>query len=291
MGTHPNGPSTVVGGFGQTLSEWIKEQPSSKAGADSLPFLLKVLSVNKPLSIQAHPTKSHAVELNKQDADTYKDPNHKPELSVALSPFEALLGFRPVDQLKLFFKTVPELSEVIGEEAVGEFSKSEGDATDPLKTCFNNLMTAEQKKVETALHKLLKRADEETRKVQLAELVERLHEGYPGDVGVFGPYLFNYIQMRPGEAIYIPPNEPHAYLSGDCMECMACSDNVVRAGLTPKPKDVPTLVNMLTYLCESAESKIFSPENEDDYTVVFRPPVEDFALARINVRCRYTANS
>lgn len=117
--------------------------------------------------------------------------------------------------------------------------------------------------------------------------------------------------MQPGEAIYVGPNEPHAYLSGgrhpmihfrlsfmkfftlmfdlkivviDCMECMACSDNVVRAGLTPKLKDVPTLIEMLTYNCEPTSAKRFQPCREDECTEVFRPPVPDFAVAKITVQ-------
>lgn len=81
----------------------------------------------------------------------------------------------------------------------------------------------------------------------LEKLVIRLDNEYPGDIGCFCPYLLNYITLEPGEAMFLDANEPHAYLSGDCVECMACSDNVVRAGLTPKFIDKETLHSMLTY--------------------------------------------
>lgn len=79
------------------------------------------------------------------------------------------------------------------------------------------------------------------------ELVLRLEKQYPGDIGVIAAFLFNYVKLQPGEALYLAANEPHAYIQGECVECMATSDNVVRAGLTPKKRDVQTLCSMLTY--------------------------------------------
>lgn len=79
------------------------------------------------------------------------------------------------------------------------------------------------------------------------ELVLRLEKQYPGDIGVIAAFLFNYVKLNPGEALYLGANEPHAYIHGECIECMATSDNVVRAGLTPKNRDVQTLCSMLTY--------------------------------------------
>lgn len=81
-------------------------------------------------------------------------------------------------------------------------------------------------------------------KEELALLLERQ---YPDDVGVFASFFLNYIKLVPGEAVYLAANVPHAYISGECIECMATSDNVVRAGLTPKFRDTETLCSMLTY--------------------------------------------
>ncbi len=78
-------------------------------------------------------------------------------------------------------------------------------------------------------------------------LMLRLHRHFPGDRGLMGPLFLNYLRLGPGQAFVMAANEPHAYLSGDILECMACSDNVVRLGLTPKYRDVPTLLEMLTY--------------------------------------------
>ncbi|XP_017885691.1 mannose-6-phosphate isomerase [Ceratina calcarata] len=299
MGTHPNGPSYVKR-LNISLEEYIKENSEvlgenvEQMFGQHLPFLFKVLSVNKALSIQAHPNKEKARELHQQYPGIYKDANHKPELAIALTPFEALCGFRPIKEIQEFLKALPELRATIGEEKVEKFivtAKDDGadpkhDEDNSLKTCFHSLMTCDPSLVAFQLRKLLDRLtnlDESTRKSLHADLLERLYRDYPGDVGCFGIYFFNFIMMQPGEAIYLGPNEPHAYLSGDCIECMACSDNVVRAGLTPKLKDVPTLVDMLTYICEPVSAKRFEPCREDEYTEVFRPPVPDFAVAKITI--------
>jgi mannose-6-phosphate isomerase len=94
--------------------------------------------------------------------------------------------------------------------------------------------------------------------LQLKSLLLRLHSQYPGDRGVFCPLIMNYLQLKSGESFFIGANEPHAYISGDCVECMALSDNVVRAGLTPKFKDIETLCGMLNYRCHICSCKYVS---------------------------------
>ncbi|XP_015597331.1 mannose-6-phosphate isomerase [Cephus cinctus] len=292
MGTHPNGPSYLKK-ENKSLDSYIKENKEvlgvaveEKFGIQ-LPFLFKILSVNKALSIQAHPNKERAVQLHRSHPDIYKDPNHKPELAIALTPFEALCGFRPISEIKQYLKSVPELRTIIGEDKVLELmTMDEAGLPAALKKCFQNFINCDPGVVALQLRKLLDRIaslDESTRQILNANLLERLHSEYPGDIGCFGIYLFNFITLQPGEAIYLGPNEPHAYLSGDCVECMACSDNVIRAGLTPKLKDVTTLVEMLTYNCEPSSAKRFQPSREDECSEIFRPPVPDFAVVKITI--------
>ncbi|XP_075229900.1 mannose phosphate isomerase isoform X2 [Lycorma delicatula] len=291
MGTHPSGPSVIVES-GLLLIDWIQKNPKVlgtdvRARFGHLPFLFKVLSVDQALSIQAHPTKEHAKKLHSSNPDIYKDPNHKPEMAIALTRFEALCGFRPINELKKFLQEISELRFIIGEELVANFlSSDEANLQNALRKCFRALMSAPDDVVGNAITSFLSTLstlDEPTRESLHADLVERLHSHYPGDVGVFGPFFFNYIILNPGDAIYLPANEPHAYLSGDCVECMACSDNVVRAGLTPKLKDIDTLCEMLSYICEPADAKLFTGSKEDDYTTVYKPSVPDFALIKIEV--------
>jgi mannose-6-phosphate isomerase len=113
-------------------------------------------------------------------------------------------------------------------------------------------------------------------------LMLRLSEQYPGDVGVFAPIMLNYLQLEPGQAVFLAANEPHAYLSGDAVECMACSDNVVRAGLTSKPRDVDTLCEMLTYRCYDPQQLLVEPRIHGQ-TTEYSPPCDEFVVARIDL--------
>lgn len=292
MGTHPNGPSYLKD-EDKSLEDYIKENKEilglavEEQFGVQLPFLFKILSVNKALSIQAHPSKEHAEKLHREHPDIYKDPNHKPELTIALTPFEALCGFRPIAEIKEYLETIPELSAVVGVDNVLALmstndTRSCGAA---LKKCFHSLLTCDPEIAELQLKKLLDRLtvlDNADREFLNADLLEQLHSEYPGDVGCFGLYLFNCVTLQPGEAMYLEPNEPHAYLS-DCVECMSCSDNVVRAGLTPKLKDITTLVEMLTYTCKPGNLQKFQSTREDEFTELFRPPVPEFAVAKITI--------
>ncbi|CAH3175465.1 unnamed protein product [Porites lobata] len=296
MGTHPNGPSIVLGkGKEILLSEWIESNKdvlgeAVKEAFDSkLPFLLKVLSVNKALSIQAHPNKVHAAFLHRERPEIYKDPNHKPEMAIALTPFEGLCGFRPLAEIQSFVKTIPELAAVIGQEAADAVAtSSSGLCSDGLKKAFTALMTCSPAVISLQLNKLFKRITEKKSSGDdlssyCGELLLRLNSQFPGDGGCFCIYFLNHIVLKPGEAMFLGPNLPHAYLAGDCVECMACSDNVVRAGLTPKLKDVDTLCEMLDYSCRSKEENIFPCHQDpnDPFTTIYDPPVPDFAVARI----------
>lgn len=289
MGTHCNGPSSLKSN-GQILQEWILSNVNclgreviEKFG-NELPFLFKVLSVEKALSIQAHPSKGHAEQLHKLQPEIYKDPNHKPELAIALTKFEALCGFRPISEIKDYLRGIAHLREVIGVECVADFLNNDNPEEEKilLKTCFQQLMKCSKIRIERSLHCLLSQIKSGT-SLPLSTLLKTLHKQYPGDVGCFCIYFLNYVILDIGESIYLGPNIPHAYISGDCVECMACSDNVVRAGLTPKFRDVETLCDMLTYECMSAESVKFLPQAEDNNTKIFKPPVPDFAVALTKV--------
>lgn len=117
----------------------------------------------------------------------------------------------------------------------------------------------------------------------------RLNAQFPNDVGVFAPYLLNVLTLSPGQAIFLAANEPHAYLSGDCVEVMACSDNVVRAGLTPKWKDVDTLCSMLTF--NSGLPPVQDGRRVDAWCTEYDAPVPEFTLQRIHVNPSASASA
>ncbi|XP_011505532.1 PREDICTED: mannose-6-phosphate isomerase [Ceratosolen solmsi marchali] len=291
MGTHPNGPSFLKH-QNISLNEYIQSNSNilgnkvEEIYGKKLPFLFKVLSINKALSIQVHPNKEQAEKLHEAQPELYKDANHKPEMAIALTEFEALYGFRPMDEISFYIQKIPELRAAIGVDNIPRYNSSiEKEVQNVLKSCFTSLVTQSPQIIFEQLSKFRKRLSimDEDRQSLHADLIERLHSDYPGDVGCFSIYFFNYIKLQPGEAIYIGANEPHTYLFGDCIECMACSDNVVRAGLTSKIKDIETLVSMLTYIGEPVADKKFKALREDECTQIFRPPIQDFAVAKITI--------
>nr|CAB3263933.1 mannose-6-phosphate isomerase-like [Phallusia mammillata] len=296
MGIHPKAPSTMADG--KSLAEFVKENIEVLGEKllkrfGTLPYLFKVLSVAKSLSIQAHPNKELAAKLHAEMPEIYKDSNHKPEMAIALTQFEALCGFRPVKEINDFLEAVPELAAVVGEEAVTLLKNDhpvKGKSTSvALKACFTKVILCEKAVREQQLHQLINRVQNmQENKLDLTsvngELLLRLHSHFPGDVGCFVVYFLNHIFLQPGEAMFLAANVPHAYLSGDCIECMACSDNVVRAGLTPKLVDAPTLCEMLEYLPSSIEHQKFKPITTDDpFETEYNPPVDDFAVVCLKI--------
>lgn len=118
---------------------------------------------------------------------------------------------------------------------------------------------------------------------QFARVFEHCNHHFPNDIGVLSIFFFNIVRMAPGQAIFLDANIPHAYLSGDCIECMACSDNVIRAGLTPKFKDVDTLLSMLDFQSKTCDSIFYQPLAHGTYSKLFKPPVKDFAVVGMDV--------
>lgn len=304
MGTHPNGPSMIVipGKPSKALGEWVAENPDKLGNSvrqqfgDCLPFLFKVLSVDKALSIQAHPNKSHAIELHQKDPKNYKDPNHKPEMAIALTDFTGLCGFRPVAELVKFVKEIPELQAVIGQENVDKIitaSQSDDSSVheEAVRSSFSTLMRQDRDVIQRELKKLVehvKSIDSSGKDTTsyVGDILLKLDQEFPGDVGSFSIYFLNVMRLRKGDTIFLEANLPHAYLSGDCMECMACSDNVVRAGLTPKFIDTETLIKMLNYNGKPAQDNIFKPTSTVEYGCdirKFQPPIKDFAVTEISV--------
>lgn len=271
-----------------------KEVQATEEG--DLPYLFKILSVNTALSIQAHPDIPSAIKLHRERPQVYKDPNHKPEMACAITNFECLCGFLPIKEILAYIDSVPELGSLLNatkEEASKEVADltSEDSQSALLKRLFSALMKCSADVVKPMVEKLQQRLEAVGDGLEMPhKLALRLAKQYPGDVGVFCVYFLCYKCLEPGQATFLAANEPHAYLSGDCAEIMARSDNVVRAGLTPKLRDVDTLVSMLTYSqLEHKQRKHYHPgrlllgEKRDANTVVYAPPdpaVTEFEMER-----------
>jgi mannose-6-phosphate isomerase len=206
MGTHPNGPSKLTGIGAPTLAEHIAKNPamigedSRKRFGDTLPFLFKVLSVNKALSIQAHPDKKHAEKLHADRPDVYKDPNHKPEMAIALTEFEGLCGFRPLSQIQANLKSVAQLNDVIGKDLVNALLKATANNyNSALKAAFTALMKCPKDKIEVGIKSLKDEIEKKSCQTGTERLFLRLQWDFPGDVGGFVIYFLNLIILRVGK--------------------------------------------------------------------------------------------
>lgn len=300
MGTHPSGPSLISsrdGGnreiAGTPLRTILSEVPEYAGSirvlaewGNDLPFLFKVLSVEQPLSIQSHPDKETAKKLHARDPEHYPDDNHKPEMAIALTPFEALCSFRPREQLVQIFSRFPELRDVIGHEIANCYLQHGGRET--LRSCFKSLMTADQVIINSSIQRLADKWNNpafvaaDRVESELRHVFRLVYEYYPQDVGCLTMFLLNYVKLDTGDGIFLKANEPHSYLSGDCIECMAKSDNVIRAGFTPKFKDVDTLCKSLSYEVTEPTSLIIRPKvKADGITFSYSAHTKEFSVDQI----------
>lgn len=267
-------------------------EPTAKRFGQRLPFLLKVLAADEPLSLQAHPSSEQAAEgfarenaagipIDAPDRN-YRDPSHKPELVVALTPFDALTGFREPEQTVALLKElqVSELDPYLGMLA-GQ-PDSEG-----LRALFTTWLTLPEQLIAALIPAVLDGAVAllgrgTTEFAPVLRTVLELGEMYPNDPGVLASLLLNRISLEPGEGVYLPAGNLHAYLSGVGVEIMANSDNVLRGGLTPKHIDVPELLRVLN----------FTPADPAELSPTFRTvgaeriyltPAPEFRLSRIEL--------
>jgi mannose-6-phosphate isomerase len=260
MGAHLKAPSLVnYDGQWMSLAELITKFPQEILGNDvalafdnKLPYLFKVLAAAKPLSIQAHPNLNQAKKGFERETDrgiamdapnrNYKDDNHKPECICALSPFWAMYGFRNIpDILTLMGKNCP-----VGLAAELDSLKRHPDSRG-LKRFFSDLMTMDSRRQKRVVDEAVQNAHQYSDEDIAFYWMTRLSNGYPTDIGILAPLLLNLIELGPGEALFLPAGELHAYLEGVGMEVMANSDNVLRGGLTPKHIDVPELLKVLHF--------------------------------------------
>jgi mannose-6-phosphate isomerase len=261
-----------------------------------LPFLLKVLAAEEPLSLQAHPSAEQAAEgFAREEARgiprdaperNYSDSSHKPELICALTDFHALAGFRePLRTVELLAALdAPSLKPYCTMLA------AEPNA-DGLRTLFTTWITMPETAVKVLLPcaldaciALLRRDGScdggPTRDFRPeCRAVLELAEAYPGDVGVLAAMLLNYIVLAPGEAMYLPAGNLHNYLRGTAVEISANSDNVLRGGLTAKHVDVPELLRVLDF--SYGALLVQGGERRGPHETAYHTPAEEFQLTRL----------
>ncbi|GAA1348638.1 mannose-6-phosphate isomerase, class I [Streptomyces beijiangensis] len=296
MGAHPGAPSRLDRGQGaQPLSELIAADPEAELGTAAvakfgprLPFLLKILAAGAPLSLQVHPDLAQAQQGYEAEERAgvpidaphrnYKDANHKPELICALTPFDGLCGFRAPA------------------EAADQLAALEVDSLKP----YVDILRARPE--EAALREVLTAvlsadpAEMRATVTEAAAAAERLGGAhapyaqiarhYPGDPGVIAAMLLNYVQLQPGEALFLGAGVPHAYLDGMGVEIMANSDNVLRCGLTPKHVDVPELLKIVRFeatgpgVLRPAVTSAAAAAGSETGEELYETPIDEFRLSR-----------
>lgn len=265
---------------------WLGSGLHAEAG--ELPYLFKVLDVEKMLSIQVHPSKKKA-ELKFEEENrkgipldapnrNYKDRNHKPELFSPLSEFFLLHGFKPEEKMKEILGRVAELNFLEEDFGKGDYRR-----------LYARVMRMPQPEVNERLAGLLERIIPRYQQGTLIKMGEdywaaraalTFNHGQDIDRGIFSIYLFNLVRMLPGEALFQDAGLPHAYLEGQTMEIMANSDNVLRGGLTPKHIDVEELLDLVAY--EPTVPRVIRGSLAGEGEELFRTPAHDFQLSRIS---------
>lgn len=287
MGAHPKSSSKIEDASGQarSLRDVIDADKAALLGDKvaqrfgELPFLFKVLCAEQPLSIQVHPNKQASeIGFAKENAAgipldaaerNYKDPNHKPELVFALTPFLAMNAFRE------FSEIISLLQPVAGaNNAIAHFL--ENPNAEALSRLFASLLNMQGEEKSHALAVL--KAALDSQQGEPWETIRLIAQFYPDDSGLFSPLLLNVVKLNPGEAMFLFAETPHAYLQGVALEVMANSDNVLRAGLTPKYIDIPELVANVKFVAKPAAELLTQPV-KNGAELDFPIPVEDFAFS------------
>ena len=296
MGAHPKASSRLVDG--RTLFDAIAADPVAMLGRavnqtfGQLPFLFKVLAAEIPLSIQAHPSLDRAIKGFADENEraipidaphrTYRDPNHKPELICALTPFAGKCGFRPPAATRRLFDA---LDDPILDPVRSILARRLDDA-ETLRSLMSMLLgqppttAAEMANAVARQAAELLAADHPVTAEFGADLAAcaLVADAFPGDIGGVVALLLNHVVLEPGEALYLGSGNLHAYLHGVGVELMANSDNVLRGGLTPKHIDIDELLEVVDY------TPIDVPVQRPLGRVhTYGSPVAEFALTRIEL--------
>lgn len=284
MGTYPELPSRVLETdevlqdvLNANKEQLIGKQVLSKFGTD-LPFLPKILSIEKALPLQIHPDIELSKKLHQRDPEKFPDENHKPEIAVALSRFEAFCGFKTTDEIKALLALKP----------LEQFQPKESSWTnETLRQISKEMLTASEDTVAKALDGLQKVPKAELgRAAYVLDLIPRLVDQYgKSDNGnLVSLVLMNYLVLQPGEALWIPADGIHAYLYGDIVECMARSNNVLNTGFCPRADrdSVDVFTQALTFEQHDGKTPML-PRSKSEYsatgkTTAFKPPLSEFNM-------------
>lgn len=287
IGAHPSASSEILINGGRfPLNKIIEEYPEAFLGkyviskfGSQLPFLLKVLSAAKALSIQTHPDKEQAKKLHMSDPENYPDDNHKPEIAIAVDSLIAVAGFRPEKEIVENLNNNPEIFKLINKELsslnINVFGEEELKIQ--LKDIYQRIMkkSSDKEMLEKVTGRIIEKLSGKEKLSKEEFQFLKQHKLFGADVGLLSFFFFNMVELKPGQAIFTDAGIPHAYIEGTIVECMANSDNVIRAGLTKKFKDVETLLDIIRY--DFSEYKIINEEQAND-NVIYKTNASEFEV-------------
>ncbi|KAF2154312.1 mannose-6-phosphate isomerase [Myriangium duriaei CBS 260.36] len=292
MGTYPELPSYVLS-TGQDLQELIDKNKDTlvgdgvlqKFGHSKIPFLPKILSIAKALPLQLHPNKELAAKLHKEDPSNFTDPNHKPEIALALSDFEAFCGFKPLEDIHALLQLEP-LKQYLPNSS-DKFNNND------LKEVVRAMLKADESSVKKTVEALQKLPDSSFGSdTHIKPLIPRLVEQYEEtDNGILVALItMNFLKLKPGEVISIPADGIHAYLYGDIVECMARSNNVLNTGFCPRAErnSVDLFCSCLTFAPHSIAECRLPPKpyhgGKNGKTEIFTPPMNEFNILSTKIK-------
>ncbi|KAJ6261044.1 hypothetical protein Dda_3709 [Drechslerella dactyloides] len=316
MGDHQDGPSRSLK-TSVHLRTLIEQSPAAylnnsiakkfpgPENSPQLPFLFKVLSFDKALPLGAHPHKSLAEQLEKErtqetQSDNQKvvNLNHKPQVALSLSPhFESFVGFRPADEIKAFLRDVVELREILEEEQSIIANLNDANLDPQLREILCRLLKKDKLQVEKTTKKLLSRIQKQGNRAlgeigerdELADVVQKIWRYAPGDPGLFGAVFFlNFLTLKRGEGLAVPPGCIHTYIEGDIIECMTNADKLLPRSLSASEPNVSDLlVKLLLHNPESAKHQLLQPKpflrSRNSHTTKYEGPIEEFSLLKISL--------
>lgn len=278
LGAHPSLPSALADGT--SLPDAIAQSPSQwlgPHGGSQLAYLFKVLSCSHALSIQSHPDEHSAIRLHAAHPELYPDPHDKTEIIIALTAFEAMAGFREDPQIRASLESIAPLAEAL----LAPWQS--GPEAESLRGLCQVIFGLSQDAVTALSAALRAHAASVPAITDAEELFCRLDRQYPDDRGALFAFLLNHKRLCPGESLFLAPNSPHAYICGTGIECMTNSDNVIRAGLTGKAIDVPTLLATVDFSRHGAEAVAPASERAGQGEILsYNPPTPKFQLKILN---------
>ncbi|KAL9114992.1 MAG: hypothetical protein Q9227_001236 [Pyrenula ochraceoflavens] len=297
MGTYPTTPSYVLA-TGQLLQdvlnahkqELIGKAVLDKFGVSRLIALFQILSIAKALPLQIHPNKDLASKLHAEDSNQFSDPNHKPEIAISLTDFELFVGFKPLSDIQALFSAFPFLQKLISPTSTATALYT----NETLRAICHAFLTASPETVESITASLSSaRVDNFPQNQQyISKLLPRLQAQYsstdPGTLVAL--LLMNFLSLPPSSCVYVPADCPHAYLSGDIIESMARSDNVLNTGFCPRAdrNNIDLFTSTLTFASHAPKDAIVKEEGSEKSglgrTVVFRPPMSEMSMLRTRVQ-------